>query len=333
MLVTGPGPGLANEPLVRVFPPVENAFHVSAFQAYGAPHFGVGVAAGDPDGDGIDVIITGAGPGAVFGPHIRAFMVDGTPDPGINFLAYGTNKFGVNVAAGDLDGDGIDEIVTGAGPGAVFGPHVRGWNVDGGTATAMPGVSYFAYGTLKHGVNVAAGDLDGDGYDEIITGAGPGAVFGPHVRGWNVDGGTAAAMSGVSFLAYGTNRWGVNVGTGDIDGDGIDEILTAPGPSALFASHIRGWNADGSSATPLAGCSFLAWSAALSRYGARVASGVDLDSDGYQEILVGAGPDPATGSPVRVFDYQDGQVSEDFSLTAYPQGWNHGVNVAAGLFR
>src|SRR3990170_1971886 len=75
--------------------------------------------------------------------------------------------------------------------------------------------------------------------------AGPGAVFGPHVRGWNVDGGAAAAIPAVSFMAYGTNRWGVVVACGDLDGDGIDEILTAPGPSAQFGADVLGWNFDG----------------------------------------------------------------------------------------
>ncbi len=73
-------------------------------------------------------LLTGAGPGAIYGPHVRGFTIDGEPVDGLNFLAYGTNKWGVNVAAGDLDGDGKDEIITGAGPGAVFGPHVRAFS-------------------------------------------------------------------------------------------------------------------------------------------------------------------------------------------------------------
>jgi hypothetical protein len=72
-------------------------------------------------------------------------------------------------------------------------------------------VSYYAYGTLRFGVNVASGDSDGDGYDELITGAGPGAVFGPHVRGFDYDGASVRPQPGVSFYAYGTPL-GVNGG-------------------------------------------------------------------------------------------------------------------------
>jgi hypothetical protein len=106
------------------------------------------------------------------------------------------------VACADIDGDGMDEILTGAGPGSVFGPHVRGWNVDGGAAASIPGVSFFAYGTNQFGVRVTGGDVDGDGIDEIVTTPGPGVVFASHVRGWNYDGGTLAAIPSISFLAF-----------------------------------------------------------------------------------------------------------------------------------
>ncbi len=333
-LLAGPGPALSNPPLVRRFPLQQDAVHDLEFSAYGADRFGVNVQAGDLDGDGFDEILTGAGPGDIYGPHVRAFTPDGTPFPGVNFFAYGTLKYGVNVVAGDIDGDGKDEIITGAGPGAVFGPHVRAFDVSGSPpgTTSIPGVNYFAYGSLKWGVNVACGDIDGDGFHEIVTGAGPGEVFGPHVRGWNVDGGMAAAIPAVSFFAYGTPRYGVRVSCGDLDGDGIDELVTAPGPSSLFGPHIRGWNYDGETVAPLTGCSFFALPPADYSHGAQIDAGTDLDGDGRAELVVGAGPDPGADSAVAVFRYSGAAVSQWFTLQAMPADWRYGVSVAAGRF-
>lgn len=331
-LVAGPGATVNNPPFIRVFLPISETTYEHQFMAYAAPHFGVNLSCGDPDGDGTDEIITGAGPGEIFGPHVRGFDIDGTPLPGLSFLAYGTNKYGVNVASGDLDGDGRDEIITGAGPGAVFGPHVRGWIYNGPTGvTPYPGVSYFAYGTPKWGVYVAAGDIDGDGYDEIITGAGPGAVYGPHVRGWNIDGGGVVAIPAVSFLAYGTNKYGVKVSAGDVDGDGIDEIVTGAGPGAIFGPHVRGWNFDGTAVTPLPGFSFLAWQEPFRGYGVNVFAGTDLNDNGRDELVVGRGPDPGADTEVKVFTYDGSLVNQLISIQAFPS-MTFGTNVAAGRF-
>jgi predicted outer membrane repeat protein len=331
-LATGPGPAHGNPPLVRVFPPEEDATHIAQWSAYGASSFGVNVTTGDVDGDGASEIITGAGPGAVYGPHVRAFTPGGETVPDLNFLAYGTNKFGVNVAAGDVDGDGMDELVTGAGPGAVFGPHVRGWNHDGTTVSPISGLSFFAYGTPRWGVNVAAGDIDGDGTDEIVTGPGPGNIYGPHVRGWNVGGGSVAAIPGVSYMAYGTFKKGVRVTCGDVDGDGIDEIVTAPGPSPVFGAHIRGWNYDGGTLAEIPGINFFAWQTSESLYGATVSALADLDTDGRADMVVGQGPDPAAATPLKVFGYDGSTTSLLFDLDGYgDSGLTHGINGAAGI--
>ncbi len=329
-IVTGPGPGPANTPLVRTFAPDAGGTASSEFTAYGVAEFGVNVACGDITGDGLCEIITGPGPGAVFGPHVRAFDFEGTPvGGGTSFMAYGTPKYGVNVACADLNGDGIDEIITGAGPGAVFGPHVRAFEFDGATRSPMTDVNFFAYGTLKWGVNVCAGDIDGDGMDEIITGAGPGAVFGPHVRAFNVDGGAATPISGVSFMAYATSHYGVRVACGDIDGDGIDEIITAPGPAAVFGSHIRAWNYDGGTLTPISQVNFMAYTD-LTSFGATVAA-ADVDGDGMDEIITGPGPGENHPSTVKVWNHDgEGEVREipELSFDAYQSGY--GVIVAGG---
>jgi len=328
LIIAGPGPSADNPPLVRVFPAEQDALHLVEFSAYGAPGFGVNVATARLDGQEWMSVIAGPGPGQVFGPHVRGFELDGTPLPGLSFFAYGTLKYGVNVCAGDLDGDGADELVTGAGPGAVFGPHVRAFRYQSGTVAAIPGISFFAYGTLKHGVNVTCGDLDGDLRAEIVTGAGPGAVFGPHVRGWTVVDGAVQPMAQVSYLAYGTPRFGVGVACGDVDGDGMDEILTAPGPSPQFGAHVRGWNCDGSAVAAIPGISFFAWPAGEAHFGARVSSGVDIDGDGRDDILVAPGPDPAFGSAVQAFGYSAGETAGLFSFEAF-DGLAGGATVAA----
>jgi len=331
VLVTGPGRDTNNPPRVRVTRAGTAASCFAQWSAYGVPRYGTNVACAELTGDGAAEVLTGPGPGAVFGPHVRGFRIDGTPLPAVSFLAYGTNKFGVNVAGGDIDGDGFDEIITGAGPGAVFGPHVRGWNWDGsGAVQAIGGISWFAYGTPKWGVNVCCGDLDGDGYDEIVTGAGPGAVYGPHVRGWNWDGGgPIEPLPGVSFLAYGTNKFGVNVCCGDIDGDGIDELVTGAGPGTVFGAHVRGWNWDGAGAVQaIGGISFFAYDG--TRWGANVGCG-DIDGDGIDELITGPGPDPSVTADVRCWNFDGGPLSEiaDYGFVAYnPWTMRHGVKVA-----
>ncbi len=332
-LVAGPGPAESNPPLVRVFPPEQGAAPTAQWAAYGADSYGVNVTTGDLDGDGASEIVTGAGPGSVYGPHVRAFTPGGGPVAGLSYLAYGTNRFGVNVACGDLDGDGRDELVTGAGPGDVFGPHVRGWDYEGGLVLPISGVSFFAYGAPRWGVNVASGDIDGDGFDEIVTGPGPGDTYGPHVRGWDVDGGSTAAIPQVSYLAYGTNKKGVRVACGDVDGDGIDEIVTAPGPSAVFGANIKAWNYDGVTVAGIPGINFFAWDAGTSLYGATVSALADLDGDGRSEIIAGQGPDPSAGTVVRVFSYDLVETTLLFSLDAFgDDGMSMGVNTAAGRY-
>ncbi len=156
-IVTGPGRGEGNPPLVRLFDPTNTTGLLAQWTAYGADKYGVNVACGDLTLDSNTEVLTGPGPGEIYGPQVRGFLEDGTPIPEISFLAYGTLKFGVNVACGDVDGDGIDEVLTGPGPREDYAPRVRAFNCDGGAATPVPGVDFLAYnpGLFSHGVKVA----------------------------------------------------------------------------------------------------------------------------------------------------------------------------------
>ena len=102
----------------------------------------------------------------------------------------------------------------------------------------------------EHGL--AATGLVGQGRDDLLTGPGPGAGFGPQARGWRFDGTAVVPVAHVNFYAYATPSFGVVVGGGDVDGDLIGEILTAPGPSPAFAPAVRGWDTDGAPVAAIA---------------------------------------------------------------------------------
>jgi hypothetical protein len=330
-VLAGPGPHPTNPPELRLWDPFYNAGGWSELlRPFLVQGYGLNPVGGDLDGDGYDEILMGPGPG----PDHPALVValDTVGERQWQFQAYGTPKYGVNLAAGDLDGDGDEEIVTGAGPGDVYGPHVRGWDLVGEQIVPLVGVSFLAYGTNKYGVNVTCGDIDGDGYDEIVTGAGPGDVFGPHVRGWNVDGGDASSMAGVSCLAYGTNEYGVNVACGDLDGDGIDEIVTGPGPGLTFGSHVRGWDYDGESLRPMGGVNFIAFPNNGHAAGCVVACG-DLDNDRVDELLTVLGPHEENPARLMSWNY-DGEALtaiERMCFTMFEEGeYVAGARIAFG---
>src|SRR5262249_55120877 len=137
-----------------------------------------------------------------------------------DFLAYApTFLGGVRVAVGDVNGDGVPDILT--APGAGGGPLVK---VFSGTDLALLR-SFDAYDeAFPGGLYVAAGDVNGDGRADIITA--PDVGGGPLVRVF--DG--ASGVLTLAFNAYDpTFTGGVRVAAGDTNGDGKAEIITGPG--------------------------------------------------------------------------------------------------------
>jgi hypothetical protein len=286
-------------------------------------------------GEDFDILV-GSGLGFSNPNEVRIFDETGTATA-VDYLAYAANQWGTNVASGNVgNGPQTDvtsaEIITGPGPGGVYGPHVRGWFRDG---SQLAKINFFAYGTLRYGVNVSSGNVDGDlvdSWDEIVTGAGPGDVFGPHVRGWNYDNLSLQPINKINFFAYGTLKYGVNVAEGDVDNDAFcaDEMVTGAGPAQIFAAQVRGWNYDGVTLSQIAKINFNAFS---TNYGVNVSAG-DIDgTDWYAEIAAAQGPAPTNQPLFSGFNYDNSTVTPLPGFSAYtPASFsgNYGGRVGLG---
>ena len=323
-IITGAGPGSPNPPEVKIWDHANPPTSVGAFNGYGSTGYGINVAGATIGGSALDRILTGPGPGAVYGPQVRAFDASTVPVAKVNFYAYGTLRFGVNVAGGDVDADGMHEIGTGAGPGAVFGPHVRWWNYDGNQVTPLAGINFFAYSTLKWGVNVGGGDVDGDGWDELVTGPGPGTVFGPTVRGFDWDGGPPlGSIAKINFNAFPTSGYGARVALLDIDDDGAAEIAVGRGPSATFDAEVRVFDF-----TSAIGQLFAVNGYPTLFYGAHVGGG-NLDGATADELLIAPGPGPS--NPANATAYAWDGTSAAVVVPDFPAHTSsYGTNVSAG---
>ncbi|MBV8984306.1 MAG: FG-GAP repeat protein [Acidimicrobiia bacterium] len=218
-IVTAPGPSGGPQVLTLS----ESGAVQSAFWAY-AQGFtgGVYVASGNVDGTGGGNIVTGADRGG--GPQVRVFRPDGTPIS--SFFAYGTGfGGGVRVATGDVNGDGTDEIITGAGPSG--GPQVRIFRADG-----TPIGGFFAYGEGFHGgIYVGTVRSPDNKTDWIVTGAGEGG--GTQVRIFKADG----TPVGGFFLDNTTN--GVRVAGGNFTGAAPGQLALSEGPGSVPLVHLR----------------------------------------------------------------------------------------------
>ena len=274
------------------------------------------IAAGNIDGGPVGELLTGPG-GGHLGPHVRAFRQDGSPLNRVSFYAYGTLRAGSLVASGSVDADPFDEIVTGAGPSAVFGPHVRGFDFDGASLRAMPGVNAFAYQTLRWGVHPWRGDVDGDGFSEILTAPGPGVVFSSHVRGFDLDGGPLQSLARINFQAFSTGRHGGWLASDDADGDGFAEIVAAAGPDPGMGADVAGFDFDDASITPLPNYRLLGVYPGL--YGARLGMG-DVDATRTWDAMVSPGPDPTAAPDVSIFSYDTGTPLTLFSVSLTTPG-------------
>jgi Ca2+-binding RTX toxin-like protein len=328
-----------------------NGFHISGIDQDDFTG-GAVAGAGDVNGDGYDDLIVGAKMGSPFGRANagEAYVLlgkaswKGTAD--FSFAAlYGENGFrlfgaasddyaGAAVAgAGDVNGDGYDDLIVGA-PGAnsayvVFGKadwwgtvYLELGELDGAEGFRIAGMDPGDFAGYAVG---GAGDVNGDGYDDVLVGA-PSAthdgiqmagevsvVFGqadwsatPVVGLGALDGKSGFRLDGAQPFE---NSGRAVAGAGDVNGDGFDDVVLgayradpASGANAGQAYVVFGkadWSAtrrlrlgmlNGTNGFRLEGV------AADDEAGSAVGGAGDVNGDGYDDVLVGAALSDSGGS-------------------------------------
>jgi len=204
--------------------------------------------AGDVDGDGLGDLIVGAPGNDEAGPQAgKAYLISG-PATGVTSLVNATASFlgvsaghyagGAVAGAGDIDGDGNADLLISATFAAegtvyvVFGPV-------SGTVSLLSADARIVHtdpGGGGHGYSVAsAGDVNGDGFDDIVSGA-PSHSIEPFPNGLSGSafvflGPVTGVLETTSADAHYEGPWPYDEagkvvhGGGDLDGDGLSEVI------------------------------------------------------------------------------------------------------------
>jgi len=238
-LVVGTGPGIAAEIKVLDGKTHNALLSTPVFEGFTG---GVFVAAGDLTGDGVaDVVVT---PDISGGP--RVLILTGADFHQVaSFFGIDDPDFrgGARIAIGDMNRDGHSDLAVAAGFGG--GPRVTVF--DGTTLTSGHPVKLFndmfAFeDTLRNGVYLAIGDINGDGYGDLIAGAGPGG--GPRVLTLSgadlITGKANNSQALTNFFGGNTdNRSGIRVAAKNLDGDLSADLVVGDG--AGNGSQVTGY--------------------------------------------------------------------------------------------
>lgn len=215
-------------------------------------------------------------------------------DPITSFGVYTNPGDALSVSA-DINGNNVQEVVVAPGPG-------QGGKVKAYTKTGTRLATFAPFGsTFNAGISIAAGDVNGDGKDEIIVAPRTGGAA--NVKVFRYVSGAFRLLKGVR--AFGTSvPGGVTVSSGDVNGDGIDEIIAAPYQEKDKTDRrVKVYAYRNGGLTQLAAKSPYD----NNRYEGITTDTADLDGDGVDEIVVT--PSLNAGDDLRVYRYGSGALT------------------------
>ncbi|MDB6175336.1 MAG: hypothetical protein JWL59_4647 [Chthoniobacteraceae bacterium] len=257
---------------------------------------------------GVYIVAPGVGTPRGATPIVRVFDIS-TGAQTLAFSAYEESyRGGVRIAAGDINGDGFDDIITstrlGSGRIRVFD------GVTGVQFSEVFGEINAFVGRAAHGAFVSSGDVTGDGRDDIIVGSGRGGGI---VQIY--DGQTGSLVN--SYTPFGKGfKGGVRVAIGDVDGNGIDDVVVSQGDSG---SRVQVYS--GATTTILQD-----FKAAPKSYRSGIfVAAADIDGDGKADII--AGRDIHSAAIVESFSGIDHHSIS--RIVAFGNSYRNGVRVAA----
>jgi hypothetical protein len=279
---------------------------------------GIRVSVADVTGDGVPDYVVGSGPTITATVQVISGATNRTV---LTIRPFETFQGGVFVSTGDVDGDGVADVVV--TPDLGGGPRVSIYK--GGSFRQIANFFGIDDPNFRGGARAALGDVNGDGFADLVVSAGFGG--GPRISiydGAALAQGTRLNVIGDFFLFEPALRNGAYVAVGDVNGDGFADLIGGAGPGGgprvliLDSATLLAQGAQAALAAPL-------FNSVLgdvdNRGGVRVAA-KNLNGDRFADILVGAGE--GGGSRVEAYSGGDFGLLQSFDLLP---GYTGGVFV------